>query len=108
MARKKPPASDPATPAPGGAMTDEQALAELANRPDWSLVGETIQRTFAFADFKSAMAFVDKVADAAESMNHHPDIMIRYNKVTMTLSTHDAGGITAKDFELASKMDAMV
>ncbi|MFG0330477.1 MAG: 4a-hydroxytetrahydrobiopterin dehydratase [Phycisphaerales bacterium] len=77
----------------------------LAKRPDWSQVGDSISRTYQFDDFGSAMGFVNKVADAAEAMQHHPDILIRYNKVTLTLSTHDANGITDKDFSLAGKSD---
>jgi 4a-hydroxytetrahydrobiopterin dehydratase len=92
----------------GGRMSDERVLAELNTFPEWSLVGDAIQRTFGFANFVQAMAFVNKVAEAAEADQHHPDVLIRYNKVTMTLSTHDAHGISAKDFALAAKMDAMV
>ena len=76
----------------------ETAYCEVT-RPD---TGETIQRTYQFSDFVKAMGFVGKVADAAEKNQHHPDILIRYNKVTLTLSTHDAGGITMKDFDLAA------
>ncbi|MFN0011893.1 MAG: 4a-hydroxytetrahydrobiopterin dehydratase [Phycisphaerales bacterium] len=89
-------------------MGEEQVGHELAARPEWSESGGSIQRTFAFKTFVEAMAFVNKAAAAAEAMQHHPDILIRYNKVTMTLSTHDAGGITMKDFDLATKMDGMI
>lgn len=88
-------------------LSEEQVGQALEQRPDWSESGGAIQRTFAFKNFVEAMKFVDAVADAAEAAQHHPDILIRYNKVTMTLSTHDAGGITQKDFDLAAKMDAM-
>ena len=60
-------------------------------------MGESLQRTFSFDDFRSAIAFVNRVAELAEQQQHHPDIMVRYNKVTLTVSTHDAGGITDKD-----------
>lgn len=80
----------------------EQALKAV---PEWAETGEAIQRTFQFTDFVKAMAFVDRVAETAEQSQHHPDILIRYNKVTLTLSTHDAGGITKKDFELAKVVD---
>ena len=63
--------------------------------------GREIRRTWAFADFRGSMAFVQRVADLAEAANHHPDIDIRYSKVTLALSTHDAGGLTARDFALA-------
>lgn len=74
----------------------------------WSRVGDEIQRTFHFDDFIQAMAFVQKVATSAEADQHHPDILIRYNKVTLTLSTHDAGGLTKKDFDLAHTVDSFI
>lgn len=88
-------------------MTENQVKAALESAPEWSLVGETIQRTFHFSDFAGAMAFVGQLADAAEERQHHPDILIRYNKVTLTLATHDAGGITDQDFELAKVADGL-
>lgn len=88
-------------------LTDAQIAGMLASRPEWSETGGAIQRTFHFANFMEAMAFVDKVAAQAEADQHHPDILIRYTKVTLTLNTHDAGGITEKDFALAAKVDAM-
>ena len=86
-------------------LTQEQIDARLPEFDEWSQSGETLQRTFGFKDFVAAMQFVNRVADLAERQEHHPDILIRYNKVTLTLSTHDAGGITGKDFELASACD---
>jgi 4a-hydroxytetrahydrobiopterin dehydratase len=85
--------------------TSDQIETELAKLPEWSETGEAIQRTYQFPDFLAAMAFVTRVAEQAERVQHHPDILIRYNKVTLTLSTHDAGGITMKDFELAAQAD---
>jgi len=67
--------------------------------------GQAISRTYEFPNFSSSISFVAYVADLAESMDHHPDIDIRYNKVTLTLSTHDAGGVTTKDFELVRLID---
>jgi 4a-hydroxytetrahydrobiopterin dehydratase len=87
-------------------MSDAQVQAALKDVPDWSEVSGAIQRTFQFANFVEAMDFVNKVAQAAEADQHHPDILVRYDKVTLTLSTHDAGGITKKDFALAKKCDA--
>jgi 4a-hydroxytetrahydrobiopterin dehydratase len=86
---------------------EAQVEAQLQARPEWSESGGSIQRTFAFRTFAEAMKFVTRVAEAAEAANHHPDILIRYNKVTLNLSTHDAGGITQKDFDLAAKIDAL-
>ncbi len=81
---------------------DQDTIArKLADLPEWAQTGENLQRTFTFDDFRSAMEFVNRVARLAERHKHHPDILIRYNKVTLTLSTHDAGGITEKDFALA-------
>ncbi len=82
-------------------MSEEQIEAALVDHPDWSELNGQISRTFTFEDFVSSMAFVNKVAEYAERAQHHPDMLIRYNKVTLTVSTHDAGGITHKDFDLA-------
>ena len=75
--------------------------------PTWKRKGATISRTFAFEDFPAAMKFVNAVARAAEKACHHPDIDIRWNKVTLTLTTHDAGGLTTKDFSLAERFDGL-
>ncbi len=95
-------------PAPTPKCSPEQVDELLSTRPEWVETGGAIQRTFQFKNFLEAMKFVNKVAEAAETSNHHPDILVRYNKVTMTLSTHDAGGITLKDFDLAGRMDALL
>ncbi len=89
-------------------LSADQIQENIADLPSWSLNGDSLQRTFRFDDFVGSMAFVEKVADLAEEMNHHPDIMIRFNKVTLTLSTHDAGGITEDDFTLARATDGCV
>ncbi|TVQ32637.1 MAG: 4a-hydroxytetrahydrobiopterin dehydratase [Phycisphaeraceae bacterium] len=86
-------------------LTEEQIHEKLDRIPEWSGGSGSIQRTYQFKDFVASMAFVNQIADAAEASEHHPDILIRYNKVTLTLSTHDAGGVTEKDFDLASKAD---
>lgn len=78
----------------------------LKGLPEWSLVGEAIQRTYQFKDFINSMKFVNAVAQQAEAVQHHPDLLIRYSRVTLTLATHDAGGITEKDFALASFSDS--
>ena len=94
---------EPATVQP---LLDEEIDQCLASHPDWIRSGEAIQRTCACGDFVAAMAFVNRVATLAELACHHPDILVRYAKVTLTLSTHDAGGITEKDFALAASIDA--
>lgn len=86
-------------------MTEEQVQAAMAARPDWAETGGQIHRTYQFKDFVESMKFVNRVAEQAEADQHHPDILIRWNKVTLSLSTHDAGGITDKDFGLAGKAD---
>jgi 4a-hydroxytetrahydrobiopterin dehydratase len=78
----------------------------LSNRlRDWSLKDNMIERRFEFPSFKLAMDFVNKVACVAEDMNHHPDIAINFNKVTMALTSHDSGGITRRDLMLAGKIN---
>lgn len=86
-------------------LTEEQIAEKLGHIPSWSEVNGAIQRTYQHKDFVESMKFVNHVAELAEGAQHHPDILIRWNKVTLTLTTHDAGGITDKDFDLASKAD---
>jgi 4a-hydroxytetrahydrobiopterin dehydratase len=83
-----------------------EAVSEALERlPQWSRSGEAISRTYAFADFPEAMRFVNRVAARAEEVQHHPDLLIRWNKVTLTLVTHDAGGLSRKDIEMATACD---
>jgi 4a-hydroxytetrahydrobiopterin dehydratase len=82
-------------------LTETEIQERLARLPGWERRGQEIRRAWAFADFRASMAFVNRVADLAEAADHHPDIDIRYSKVTLALSTHDAGGLTARDFDLA-------
>jgi 4a-hydroxytetrahydrobiopterin dehydratase len=86
-------------------MTKSQIAESL---PDWELEDETISRTFRFVDFTAAMGFVTKVALVAEKANHHPDIDIRWNKVTLSLTTHDADGLTTRDIELAETINGLI
>ncbi len=88
-------------------LTQSSIDKRLASLTEWTQTGDAIQRTYDFADFVRAMEFVKRVAEHAESVQHHPDILIRWNKVTCTLSTHDAKGITAKDFDSAKAFDDM-
>ena len=76
----------------------------LAGLPGWERRGDEIRRTFSFANFAEALAFVNRVGGLAEELDHHPDIDIRYSRVTLALTTHDAGGLTARDFELAGRI----
>lgn len=86
-------------------LTATQIKTALPTVPDWKKRGTTITRTFEFKDFPAAIKFVNAVAKLAEKEWHHPDIDIRWNKVTLTLTTHDAGGLTVRDFSLAMKFD---
>jgi len=85
--------------------------AEIAHRlesvPGWERHGDAIECSVQRADFRAAMAFVNAVADAAEEAGHHPDILIRWNTVDLTLSTHSAGGLTEKDFALAHRINTI-
>jgi 4a-hydroxytetrahydrobiopterin dehydratase len=74
---------------------------------DWEVAGDSISRVFERSDFKGAIAFVMGVAFEAEAANHHPDLDIRYNKVTVTLSTHSEGGVTSKDVDMAKAIDSL-
>jgi len=90
-------------------LTEQQIEKALAELPGWTRSASakvvTIQRVFEFPDFVRAMQFVNKVADAAEAANHHPDIDIRYNKVTMALTSHDSGGVTNRDVKMAKRIN---
>ncbi|MCS6844045.1 MAG: 4a-hydroxytetrahydrobiopterin dehydratase [Caldilineales bacterium] len=82
----------------------DQALASLSG---WSQQGNAIVRTFTLRSFPAALAFAAAVGHLAERADHHPDILIQYKRVTLTLSTHSAGGLTVKDFALAREIDAI-
>jgi 4a-hydroxytetrahydrobiopterin dehydratase len=88
------------------ALTTKQTSHHLKTVPNWVKHAKTIQRTFEFAGFPDSIAFVNRIAKRAQKLNHHPDIDIRFNKVTLTLTTHDEGGLTEKDFILAQQSDA--
>lgn len=85
-------------------LTDSQVSQEVGKLPGWQQKDKAIQRVFEFPDFKAAMRFVNQVAEAAEQANHHPDIDIRYNKVTMSLISHDSGGVTQRDVAMAGRI----
>lgn len=88
-------------------LAEEAVRAQLAELPGWALDGKAIVRTYQFKDFAEAMVFVNRAAELAEEADHHPDIDIRYNKVRLSLSTHDAGGITRADIALAKLINAL-
>jgi 4a-hydroxytetrahydrobiopterin dehydratase len=80
---------------------------EIQAIPQWQQSGQTIKRTFKFKNFVEAIAFVNQLVEPAEAAGHHPDLTISYNKVTVSLSTHDAGGLTDKDFALAKIISSL-
>ena len=86
-------------------LTETDIQARLEDLDGWMHQGDMIRKTYRFATFPAAIAFVTHVAFLAEHAGHHPDIDIRYNAVTLALTTHDAGGLTAKDFDLARTID---
>ena len=81
--------------------------AALESLPGWVRAGDELQRTFACGDFLGSLAFCNKLAQPAEAAGHHPDLLVRYGKVTVHLTTHDAGGITAKDIDMAAAIDGL-
>jgi len=84
-------------------LSPEAAQSRLAQLPGWQIESGELVRTFQFKDFVAALRFVNHVGDLAEQAGHHPDIDIRYNRVRLSLATHDAGGLTEKDFHLATQ-----
>ena len=89
-------------------LSPAEITARLASLPGWTVEQGELVRQFQFPDFLGSIAFVNGVAQLAEAAGHHPDIDIRYNKVRLALTTHDAGGISPKDFELAAKVGGLV
>jgi 4a-hydroxytetrahydrobiopterin dehydratase len=88
-------------------LSDDQVSERLADLDGWSRQGDSIVHVETLADFKAAMLYVGAVAYLAEAANHHPDVTIQWNKVTLTLSTHSAGGLTAHDFALAGQISRL-
>lgn len=90
-------------------LSEEQIQDFLSRLADWSREGDWLTRDLKFKDFKSAMDFVNRVADEAEAMDHHPDILIHgWNNVRLSVMTHSAGGLTEKDFKLAERINTLV
>ncbi len=87
-------------------LTESQIATLSPTVPAWAIEAGELTRTFAFPDFVAALAFVNRVGAAAEQAGHHPDIDIRYSRVRLALVSHDAGGLTEKDFALAATIDA--
>jgi len=88
-------------------LTEDEIQARLGEIPAWKREGKTISRTWKFRDFPESLAFINEVGALAESMNHHPDIYNSWATVRLVLTTHDKGGLTNLDFELAKKIDTV-
>jgi 4a-hydroxytetrahydrobiopterin dehydratase len=88
-------------------LTEDEITASLGRSSGWERAGNAITRTVKLGDFRDAMLYVGAVAHLAQAANHHPDIAIAWNKVTLTLSTHSAGGLTGADFALAQQISAL-
>ncbi len=86
-------------------LSDDARTAFLEQHPDWQLHGETISRTFVFEDFSEALGFVVRCGIAAEVVDHHPDIDIRWNKVAIALTTHSSQALSEKDTTVATRLD---
>ncbi len=88
-------------------LSEAEIATRLLDTPEWSRDGAAITRTWTFDDFPPALAFINRVGELAESANHHPDIFNSWATVRLSLTTHDAGGLTDRDFDLARKIDAL-
>jgi 4a-hydroxytetrahydrobiopterin dehydratase len=88
-------------------LSEEEIDAKLAELEGWSRSGDAITKTYERGDFVGSVKFVDSVVGPAEEMGHHPDVEISWDKVTVTVTTHSEGGLTANDFELARRIDAL-
>lgn len=86
-------------------LSDTEIQQALQTLPGWKRNGNAIERVFQFDNFIQAMQFVNQIAEAAEAVNHHPDITVSYNKVTLSLVSHDSGGITSRDVRMAGKIN---
>jgi 4a-hydroxytetrahydrobiopterin dehydratase len=88
-------------------LSDSEVRERLAGLSGWERAGEAIEKSFERGDFVGSVGFVAELVEPAEAMNHHPDLSISWDTVTVTISTHSEGGLTAADFELAEKIDAL-
>lgn len=100
-------AARPATIGVVALLSDQEIEDRLAELPGWQRAGTAIEKSFQRGDFVGSVRFVSSLVEPAEKMNHHPDLAISWDTVTVTLSTHSEGGLTAADFELAARIDAL-
>jgi len=87
-------------------LSDAEARSRLGRLRGWQIEGDALRKRYELDSFAAAIAFVNRVAGLAEKADHHPDILIEYRHVTLTLTTHDSGGLTGRDFALAEQIDA--
>jgi 4a-hydroxytetrahydrobiopterin dehydratase len=87
-------------------MPEAEVDRRLTSLPGWERDGQQIRKEYSFGSYMDGIAFVNRVAGLAEKMDHHPDMLVGYRRVTLTLSSHDAGGITARDLRLAEAIDS--
>jgi 4a-hydroxytetrahydrobiopterin dehydratase len=90
-----------------GRLSDDEIRSELGELDGWERDGEAIVKRFDRGDFVGSVRFVDSLVEPAEEMNHHPDVAISWSEVTVTITTHSEGGLTANDFELAKRIDSL-
>jgi 4a-hydroxytetrahydrobiopterin dehydratase len=88
-------------------LTEAEVQQAMQQLPGWKQNGKAIERVFQFENFVKAMGFVNHIAEAAEAVNHHPDILINYNKVTLSLISHDSGGVTQRDIRMAGRINEL-
>jgi 4a-hydroxytetrahydrobiopterin dehydratase len=88
-------------------LSDEQIGERLQGLDGWERDGDAIRRKFKFADFQGSVDFINRITPVAEEMNHHPDLAVSWDTVTVSLSTHSEGGVTESDFELAGRIDSL-
>jgi 4a-hydroxytetrahydrobiopterin dehydratase len=88
-------------------LSDDEIGGRLEGMEGWSRDGDAIRKEFKFDDFRGSIDFITRLTPAAEDMNHHPDLAVSWNSVTVSLSTHSEGGLTDNDFELAEKIDEL-
>ena len=86
-------------------LAEQDVRKRLAALEGWSLVGDAIRKEWRFDSFKAAVAFVNRVAEIADALDHHPDILVQYTRVTLTSTSHDTGALTERDFGLAGRID---
>jgi len=92
---------------PSPRLSEAEVTSQQRSLDSWQVEHGELVRTLSFSDFRAALAFVNQVGEFAEAAGHHPDIDIRYNRVRLALVTHDAGGLTARDFDLARKINGL-